>query len=251
MTFIFFLGILVVFLPIGLGVAALGQVFSQYHNVIFGIGGAFLVALGLVLLTGTRFSIPFRGNPALKKHNAFSVFILGIFSGIATTCCAPVLAGVLALAALPGSVVWGGIYTLSYVFGMVAPLFFLSLFMDTTGITQRLSKMFQRRIEYSVGNARIGITVSEAISGVAFLGLGVLILFLSATNRLFIHSQYQVGMNIWLTRMMSSLNGFIRFVPEYVWAILVVAIIALIVWAAIRQFRRETETTTEAPELKK
>ena len=47
MTFIFFLGILAVFLPIGLGAAALGQLFSRYHNMIFGIGGVVLVALGI------------------------------------------------------------------------------------------------------------------------------------------------------------------------------------------------------------
>ena len=103
----------------------MGQIFSQYHNTIFMIGGIFLTLLGFILITGRHFSLPFRVNSSLKRHNAFSVFVLGIFSGIATTCCAPVLAGVLALAALPGSMAWGGIYTLSYVFGMVAPLFLI------------------------------------------------------------------------------------------------------------------------------
>src|SRR3990170_8498448 len=56
MTFIFFLGILAVFLPIGLGAATLGKFFSQYHNIIFGIGGTFLAILGIILLTGIHFS---------------------------------------------------------------------------------------------------------------------------------------------------------------------------------------------------
>lgn len=239
MTFIFFLGILTVFLPIGLGAAALGQFFSQYHNAIFGIGGAFLILLGLILVTGKHFSMPFRINPSLKKHNAFSVFVLGIFSGIATTCCAPVLAGVLALAALPGSIAWGGIYTLSYVFGMVAPLFLLSLFMDKTGITQKLSSTFQKQIEYSLGGKKFSIMVSEAISGITFLAMGVLIAYLAFANKLFVHSEYQVNVNIFLTKVLDSVSSFIKVVPEYVWAILLVAAIASIIKLAIKQLKKE------------
>ncbi len=239
MTFIFFLGILTVFLPIGLGAAALGRLFSQYHNVIFGVGGAFLILLGIILVIGKRFSMPFRINPFLKKHNAFSVFALGIFSGIATTCCAPVLAGVLTLAALPGSIAWGGIYTLSYVFGMVAPLFLLSLFMDKTGITRKLSLTFQKQIEYPLGSKKVSITVSEAISGITFLAMGILIVYLALVNKLFVHSEYQVNVNIFLTKVLNLANSFIKAVPEYVWAILLVAAIALIIKLAVNQLKKE------------
>lgn len=239
MTFIFFLGILIVFLPIGLGVAALGQLFSQYHNTIFGVGGAFLILLGLILITGKHFSLPFRVSQSLKKHNAFSVFALGIFSGIATTCCAPVLAGVLALAALPGSIAWGGIYTLSYVFGMVVPLFLLSLFMDKTGVTQKLGKTFQKQIEYSIIGKKFSVTVSELISGITFLIMGTLIIYLSLTNQLFVHSEYQVSINIILTKILNSVDNFIKVVPQYMWAALVVVAVAFIVKLAIKQFRKE------------
>src|SRR3989304_7623442 len=64
MTFIFFLGILSVFLPIGLGVAALGKFFSQYHNAVFGTGAVFLIVLGLSILLGRHFSLPFKIHPA-------------------------------------------------------------------------------------------------------------------------------------------------------------------------------------------
>ena len=239
MTFIFFLGILAVFLPIGLGAAALGRIFSQYHNTIFGVGGAFLILMGLVLLSGKHFSLPFRVNPSLKKHNAFSVFVLGIFSGIATTCCAPVLAGVLALAALPGSIAWGGLYTLSYVFGMVAPLFLISLFLDKVEFTQKISKTFQKPIEYSIGGKKFSITVSEAISGVVFLAMGILIDYLAFTNRLFVHSEYQININIFLTRVLNSISGFIKVVPEYVWAILLITTIIFIVKSSINQLKKE------------
>lgn len=201
MTFIFFLGILTVFLPIGLGVASLGKFFSQYHNVVFGMGGIFLTILGVIILVGKHFSLPFQAHPALKKHNASSVFMLGIFSGIATTCCAPVLAGVLALAALPGSIFWGGIYTLSYVFGMVAPLFLISFFLDKINFGQKFQQTFYRPIQYRLGGKEISISVSEAISGITFLAMGVLILYLALNNRLFMQvGGYQTDVNSILQR---------------------------------------------------
>ena len=240
MTFIFFLGILAVFLPIGLGAAAIGRFFSQYHNTVFGIGGIFLVALGVIILTDKHFSLPFQIHPALKKHSAASVFMLGIFSGIATTYCAPVLAGVLALAALPGSVFWGGIYTLSYVFGMVAPLFLISLFLDKINFKQKFQQTFHRPIRYRLGGKEISIAVSEAVSGVTFLAMGVLILYLAFTNRLFMQAGgYQTNINIYLTKVLQSISGVVQAIPEYVWALLLIIIIGGIVWRTVRQFNKE------------
>ena len=240
MTFIFFLGILTVFLPMGLGAAALGQVFSRYHTIIFGIGGTFLTIMGTILLTGRHFSLPFQIHPALKKHNAISVFTLGIFSGIATTCCAPVLAGVLALAALPGSIFWGGVYALSYVFGMVAPLFLISLFLDKINFEQKFQKTFNKPIQYQLGGKEISITVSEALSGATFLVMGVLILYLALTNRLFMQAGgYQTSINIYLTKVLQSISGIAQAIPEYVWAFLLFIIIGGIIWRVVRQFKKE------------
>ena len=239
MTFIFFLGILTVFLPIGLGAAALGQVFSRYHNTIFTIGGIFLIILGMILLTGRHFSMPFKMNASLKKHNALSVFTLGIFSGIATTCCAPVLAGVLTLAALPGSIFWGATYTLSYVLGMVAPLFLISLFLDKIDFSQKLGQTFRKPIEYSIGRKKISITLAEAISGATFFIMGIFIIYLASTNRLFVHSGYQTLLNIYLTKFMKLIGTFIKIVPEYAWAAIIIVIVIYLIKKAFQQFKKE------------
>lgn len=240
MTFIFFLGILTVFLPVGLGAAALGAFFGRYHNTVFGIGGIFLTVLGVIILTGQHFSLPFRVNSSFKKHNVASVFMLGIFSGIATTCCAPVLAGVLALAALPGSIFWGGIYTLSYVFGMVAPLFLISLFLDKINFEKKFQRTFQRPIRYRLGNKEISITVSEVVAGITFFAMGVLILYLALTNRLFMQvGGYQTSINIYLTKILQSISGVVQAIPEYAWALLLIIIIGGVVWRVIRQFNKE------------
>lgn len=239
MTFIFFLGILSVFLPMGLGAAALGQLFGRYHNLLFTIGGLFVTALGVTLLTGKHFSMPWSIHPSLKKYNAFSVFTLGVFSAIATTCCAPVLAGVLALAALPGSVFLGGIYAASYVFGMVAPLFFISIFLDKVNLTSRFSRALNKTVEYPLAGKRVKIVVSEIISGLTFLAMGVTILYLAFTNRLFAHSAYQTSVNIYLTKTLQSVSGFVRAIPEFVWILILITIIGSVAWSAIRQFIKD------------
>ncbi|MBI4426575.1 MAG: hypothetical protein HY567_03270 [Candidatus Kerfeldbacteria bacterium] len=228
MTFIFFLGILTVFFPLGLGSAAFGQFLSRNHTLIFSIGGAFLLILGLGLLLGKSFSLPFHVNPTLKNHHPWSVFTLGIFSGIATTCCAPVLAGVLALAALPGSIFWGAAYTVSYVLGMVTPLFILASVLDRTKLTQRFMA-WRRRWTYSIGKLVVNLSVAEAMAGVIFVGMGLTTIWLAMNNRLAVHSRYQVDVNIFLTKVLRSIKGAVTAIPEVVWAVvLILALIGII-----------------------
>ena len=219
MTFIYFLGLLVVFLPIGLGASYLSQLFSYYHSLIFSLGAIFLILLGLTLTLGIQFSFPFLVHPQLKSHGFGSVFVLGIFSGIATTCCAPVLAGVLALAAMPGSYLLGGAYTLAYVLGMVLPLFLLSLVLDQSKLTQKLF-IFRRTVDYKIFGKNIQLTLSNLFSGVMFLVLGIIILYLAATNNLVSHASYQIDINIFLTKVIQNINIYTKFIPEFIWGII-------------------------------
>lgn len=66
MTFVFFLGVLTVFLPIGLGATAFAQLFGRYHSVIFTGGGLMLIALGTGLLLGKNMSLPAFVHPAMR-----------------------------------------------------------------------------------------------------------------------------------------------------------------------------------------
>lgn len=239
MTFIFFLGIATVFLPLGLGFAAFGQALSRYHNTVFIVGGIFLLVFGLSLLFGKHFSLPFHVNPTLKGHNPFSVFTLGIFSGIATTCCAPVLAGVLALSALPGSVAWGTLYTLVYVLGIVSPLFVIASFLDRNAITQKIMHV-QRQFSYKLGSLEITITVGEFLSGMLFVAMAAITLWLAFNNSLATHSSYQVGINIFLTKVFDNIRGVVAVVPEYLWAVFFILMMSGLVIKTIRLFKRET-----------
>ncbi len=231
MTFVFFMGLLTVFLPLGIGFAGLGALFSKYHNLIFALGGTFLLLLGASILLGMHFSFSFFSHPKMKVHGAGSVFVLGIFSAFATLCCAPVLAGVLALSILPGSIFWGGMYAVVYVLGMVFPLFIIAYFMDKSDLGNKLN-FFKKQVSYSIVKKRIDITIAELASGIMFLFIGVFILYLAKAGKLAMSSDYQVSINIFMANMTSSINSFFAKIPPIVWllfaASVLLALIALI-----------------------
>ncbi len=243
MTFIFFLGLLAVFLPLGLGIAGLGQLFSQYHDLIFIAGGIFLLSLSISILLGRHFSLPFSTHSNLKVSGAGSVFGLGVFSGFATLCCAPVLAGVLALSILPGSIFWGGIYSIAYVLGMVVPLFFLAYFLDRKDIANKMS-LFKRKVSYKLAGKDINITMAEALSGITFFAMGTLILYLASTNQLAMGgSDYQTSINIMLANITVFVNNSLGWIPAIVWVVAFIAILAVLVGISVNRFKKNQDVS--------
>ena len=237
MTFVFFLGVLTVFLPIGLGASFLAQAFSKYHNVIFTVGGIFLVMLGITMLLGKKFTTPTSVRDGMKRHVS-SIYVLGIFSAIATTCCAPVLAGVLTLGVASGTIVWGALYTLAYVVGMTLPLFIIAAFLDKANLTERFTNA-KKTVAMRVGGFSWRITISELISGLIFLLMGGYITYLAFSNKLFTHSSYQLEMNLWNAKFLGAINGFVTLIPEYIWALLFIGIVASISYVFIKQYKKQ------------
>ena len=210
MTFIFFLGLLAVFLPLGLGAAGFGKLLSNYHDPIFIIGGVLLALLGASILLGWHFSMPFSAHSKLKIINSGSVFMLGIFSGFATMCCAPVLAGVIALSVLPNSIFWGGIYSVVYVLGMVAPLFLIAYFLDRNDFTQKIMDS-NKSLTYSIGGRKIRLSIADLVSGVTFLLMGIFILYLAQTNQLAMGGgEFQTKINIYLNQLVQTITGWLK-----------------------------------------
>lgn len=240
MTFVYYLGLLTVFLPLGLGMAGLGSLFSKYHAVFFTIGGLFMVLLGASLVLGKSFMLPIHVKPKLKDHDFGSLYVLGIFSGIATSCCAPVLAGVLALSALPGSWVLGGLYPLVFVTGLVLPLFLAALFIDRTKVTKRLSSL-RRRISYNLFGRQISVSLSHFVSGVLYLAVGLFILAFERANPDAKTAMYQLNINLTTAEVTRAVSSFTHAIPEVVWGILFGFVFVLIAWAAYRQANNDKE----------
>jgi len=235
MTFIYYLGLLTVFLPLGLGFASLGGLFRDNHTILFAVGGLFMVALGVFLVLGKSIMLPIHVKPKLgKQHNAWSLYVLGVFSGIATSCCAPVLAGVMALSVIPGSWAIGGIYSLAFVTGMVVPLFVIALFVDRTKLLERFTSL-KRQIQYTIFGHKVSLFLSNLVSGILYIGVGALILFFGTRGPEALSNSYQLDINLWTADVTRAVSKVTSFIPETAWMIFFIAIFALVAWLAYRQ----------------
>ncbi|MDO8340565.1 MAG: cytochrome c biogenesis CcdA family protein [Candidatus Woesebacteria bacterium] len=237
MTFIFLLGLLTVFIPIGLGISAISQTLRDYHDLIFISGGFFVLILGTLLTLGKQLSLPSIVHPKLKNYDVFSVFVLGIFSGIATTCCAPVLAGVLALSALSGSYLLGSLYTLTYVLGMVTPLFILSAYLDRVNFTGKFFA-FRKPITFNIFKLKITNTIANLFSGLMFLLIGIIILYLAFSNKLTMQNDYQLSVNIFIAQVTKIIGNFTKFIPEPIWGLFFTGIFILLLIKALKEFKK-------------
>ena len=182
MTLIFGLGIFVVMMPAVLGVAALSRVLFVYHDEIYVIGGFVMLIAAAVTFLGMKLPMPNLPGREPGKHDPFSIFILGIFSGITSACCAPVLIGVLTLTFLSPNFFGALGIGATYVFGMVFPLLIISLFLS--GKVDKFMFLRKPITEFKfLGKNRI-ILVSNFLAGVIFFMTGILILSLKATGKL-------------------------------------------------------------------
>ena len=242
MTFLFGAGIAIVILPIALGLAALGQLFSRYHTILFLVGGVFLVLLGIMTLRGRGFELPFLRAPAFEDRPGASVFALGVFSGAASSCCAPVLIGVLTLTALTSSVPGALAVALAYVFGMVFPLFALALIGDRFGWSaSRLAR--GKVLTLRVAGRPFTVHSTNLIGGLLFLAMGVFVLVLAVTGNEFLTLPGQVELGAQLQvlgdRVIAALSG----IPNFAVGAVLVAV-AVLLWR--RSVGRPHTTSVEA-----
>ena len=103
MTFVFAAGLGLVIMPIALGAAAFAAWITANHELVYLAGAALMLALGGYLIVGGKLRLPMPGMRARQGRGPLAVLSLGAFSGVASACCAPVLAGVATLAGASGS----------------------------------------------------------------------------------------------------------------------------------------------------
>ncbi|OGK21694.1 hypothetical protein A2866_04495 [Candidatus Roizmanbacteria bacterium RIFCSPHIGHO2_01_FULL_39_8] len=228
MTFIYFFGVATILVPIGLGVAYLAQLFKSFHTQIFFLGGFLMLLIAFFALSGKKLSMPFKQLPLLKKHDALSVFALGLFSGVASSCCAPVLAGVLTLSALSLNLFQALVLTLTYVFGMVFPLFLLAYFWDSFNWSQsRLVRGIM--IRFKLFNKNFSIHSSNLITGIVFLVIGVYILYLAGTNQITSVSPSQTQLVAYMTILQKKILEATKNIPDWFFLLTLIFIILLFI----------------------
>ncbi len=233
MTFVFFAGISLVLVPIGLGAAALAQLFRSFHSELYIAGGLLMVVLGVMAVLGKGFSIipmPQRGNMSEKRSGVKSVFALGVFSGAATSCCAPVLAGAVTLAVISGAFWKGLIVTFAYVFGMVFPLFISAWLYDKFKLQE--SRLIQgRNFNFSVLGKTYSLHSTNLIAGGIFLLMGGVLVYLGVSGDAFWAPSTQIAMgealNLWSGKVLSTLMQ----IPDLIWGTLIIAAFAFLVYS--------------------
>lgn len=178
LTFIFAAGLALVLVPITLGMSLVAGAIAQYHAPLYYAGGALMLALAALALSGRMWSLPsFLRAPDTTAGDSASFFSLGVFSGIASSCCAPVLAGVMALSVLSGSAIGGLTLGLAYVFGMVFPLFVMALVWDRARLGERTVRIARTVRLRAFGRVLVTNTLNVAVAiGFAVMGGSVIAL---------------------------------------------------------------------------
>ncbi|MDO8451847.1 MAG: cytochrome c biogenesis protein CcdA [bacterium] len=203
MTLIFGLGIATILVPAALGIRAIGIFFTKYHTQTYIVGGIFMMMLGVMQVTGKKITLPML-NLTIDlntRHDPWSIYLLGVFSGITSSCCTPVLAGVLTISFLSPSLLWAGLAGLSYVFGMVLPLVVLSLLLENVNWTH-LPKLRGKTV--AIGKRHILLT--DAIAGVLYMLVGLTFSVLAITGNIAMGSEQVLEQTF-----SPSLLSFVRF----------------------------------------
>lgn len=180
-TAVFYVGLVAVLVPVGLGLGALGAVVLERRTELALVAGVLLIAIGLYQFMVGGFEIP--GTAGLLARvggeSAAATFALGAVYGIAGFCAGPILGGVLTLAGTSGGPLAGGILLAVYAAGIATPLFLLALLWDRVGTSGR-RRLRGREI-------RLGPWVrhpSVVASSLVFVGLGIAFIVFQGSSAL-------------------------------------------------------------------
>lgn len=224
LTAVYVAGVALVVLPITLGAAFLASYVSSWHPQLFALGGLMMIAVAVALWRGTMLPV---GVPQPKlTGSTLSVLGLGIFSGAATACCAPVLAGAIALSATSGTIAGGLLLGVAYVGGMMAPLIPLALIYGKAKARVRDPKLTLRLAGHS---KHIGLA---ALSGaVVFAGFGVLFIVLALTGNADTAPGFQITIGRWMRQLSDTLDG----VPNAVFLPVMLAVLVGFTYAIAKR----------------
>lgn len=234
LTFVFAAGLALVLVPITLGVSLVAGAVARYHFGLYVAGGVFMLALAGFSLSGRMMRLPgWLRAPDTSRGETGSFFALGVFSGIASSCCAPVLAGVMTLSALSGSVAGGVALGLAYTFGMVFPLFVLALVWDRYSLGERRI-LRARLVRLRLGRRTLVTNTVNLGVAVAFAVMGVLVLRLAFTGSMTRGPEFMTTIGKGLGVVFAWVQHAASSVPEVVLGLAVLAMAAVFVLATLR-----------------
>ena len=234
LTFVFGAGLAVILVPLTLGVSLLAATLTRYHVALYVGGGLLLLILAVLSLLGRSWSMPsFARAPSTARMDTASVFSLGVFSGIASSCCAPVLAGIMTLSALSGSTAGAAALGFAYVFGMTLPLFLIALAWDRFGLGER-ALLRERPLTLRLLGRRIHTTWTNVAVAVSFAAMGGFVLVLAWTGETTTAPGAQLAIGRWLSENAARVLPTVERVPEPLLGLALLAAVAAFAYAGLR-----------------
>jgi cytochrome c-type biogenesis protein len=224
LTAVYVAGVALVVLPITLGAAALASYVSKWHPQLFTIGGLIMIGVAVALWRGTMLPIDVP-QPKLTG-STLSVFGLGVFSGAATACCAPVLAGAIALSATSGTIAGGLLLGVAYIAGMMAPLIPLALIYG-----KAKNKVRDPKVTLRLGSYAKRLGVARLAGVVVFAGFGVLFIVLALAGKSDTAPGFQKAMGSWMRDVAAYVDG----VPNFVSLPILLVLIGVFLFAVLRR----------------
>lgn len=224
-TGLFYLGLLLTLVPLGLGAGALGSLVTVHRQALAVVGGAVLICFGLVTALGIRIPLPGlgqRGDP----RSALGAVLLGATYGLAGACTGPLLGAVLTVAAVGGSALYGAVLLAAFGAGMVVPLVLLALLWDRLNLGERLKPR-----PLSIGP--FTTSVIGIVSGALFIAVGLVFMLTDATSALggILGATDQFRLENWLRRVGDA-------VPDLVMIALAAVVLGLIAWRWLSRPKR-------------
>lgn len=180
-TAVFYAGLATVLIPLGAGLGAMGSLINEHRGVVTLVSGAVLIVLGAMTILGKGFAFTpaQRASNSLSPSGWFSVYALGSVYGLAGFCSGPLLGSVLTIAIAGGAASYGALLMAVYALGMALPLFAIALAWERFDLGKRT---WLRGKELQLGPLRTHTT--SLISGLLFIGIGVLFLATDGTANL-------------------------------------------------------------------
>ena len=168
-----------------------------------------------------------------------------MFSWVASSCCAPVLVGVMTLSALSGSPAGGLVLGLAYVFGMAFPLFVMALLWDRFRLGER-TFLKARPVRLHFGARILATNTVNLMVAAAFTVMGLFVMYLAGSGEMTSGPGFQVAFG----RRLASVFGWVEEVtapiPEAALGFLVLALAAVFVNATLRYRPGRGESVSSA-----
>lgn len=234
LTFVFAGGLALVMVPITLGMSLVAATIANYHAPLYYAGGILMLALAVFSVSGRMISLPSALRaPDTGRGDSASFFALGVFSGIASSCCAPVLAGVMTLSALSGSAIGGATLGLAYTFGMVFPLFVMALLWDRYRLGERRF-LRAKPVRIRVAGKVLATNTVNLLVAAAFTVMGGFVIYLANSGQMTGGPGFQVGIGKGLSRIFARIETWTEPIPEPILGIAVLGLAAVFVAATLR-----------------